>query len=232
MAKSDYINPNDLAFLAQLRTFKNNVGNYAALLGVSPAQVAAQAADTDYFAHVVACHQAMQNNAQQWTAWKKLTRGGGISPESGAPVAAVLPAAVPAVPPGIEARFRALVKQIKANANYNTSIGDALGIEGAQQAAPDLAAIQPIIELELSGGQIIIHWGWGGYSAWLDMIEIQVDRGDGKGYVLLAHDTTPGYTDTTPLPTTPAKWKYKAIYRVGDQRVGVWSQEVAITVGG
>ena len=56
--------------------------------------------------------------------------------------------------------------------------------------------------------------------------------GDGKGYGLLAYDTTPNYTDTAPLPATPVKWKYKGIYRVGDQRVGLWSNEVSITVGG
>ena len=38
--------------------------------------------------------------------------------------------------------------------------------------------------------------------------------------------------DTTPLPATAAKWKYRAIYRVADARVGVWSDEVSITVGG
>ncbi|MCX6872808.1 MAG: hypothetical protein NTW21_03225 [Verrucomicrobia bacterium] len=58
-----------------------------------------------------------------------------------------------------------------------------------------------------------------------------LDRGDGKGYTLLAYDSTPGYADTTPLPATPAKWKYKAIYRVGDERVGLWSAEVSIAVG-
>jgi hypothetical protein len=57
-----------------------------------------------------------------------------------------------------------------------------------------------------------------------------VDRGDGKGYVLLAFDTTPGYTDTQPFPTTPATWTYRAIYRVGDNQVGVWSQTVSVTV--
>ena len=31
---------------------------------------------------------------------------------------------------------------------------------------------------------------------------------------------------------TAAKWKYRAIYRVADARVGVWSDEVSITVGG
>jgi hypothetical protein len=65
----------------------------------------------------------------------------------------------------------------------------------------------------------------------LDLLEIQVDRGDGKGWVFLTFDTTPNYTDTTPFPATPTKWKYRAIYRVGDAQVGVWSNTVEITVG-
>jgi hypothetical protein len=48
--------------------------------------------------------------------------------------------------------------------------------------------------------------------------------------MLLAIDSTPGYTDTTPLPATPAKWIYKAIYRVGDAQVGLWSNPVSIIV--
>jgi len=47
-----------------------------------------------------------------------------------------------------------------------------------------------------------------------------------------AFDTTPGYTDTCPPPATLVKWKYRAIYRVGDQQVGQWSNEMSITVGG
>ena len=62
------------------------------------------------------------------------------------------------------------------------------------------------------------------------MIEIQVDRG--AGYSLLTYDTTPGYTDTTQFPASPAKWTYKAICRKGDSQVGQWSNPVSITVGG
>jgi hypothetical protein len=45
-------------------------------------------------------------------------------------------------------------------------------------------------------------WGWRGNSADLDSCEGQLDRGDGKGYGLLAYDTMPGYTDTQAFPTT------------------------------
>jgi hypothetical protein len=60
--------------------------------------------------------------------------------------------------------------------------------------------------------------------------EIQVDRGDGKGFVLLTIDTTPGYTDTQPFPAARTVWTYRAIYQVNDARVGVWSQSVSVAV--
>jgi hypothetical protein len=74
--------------------------------------------------------------------------------------------------------------------------------------------------------------GWGGNGTFLDMLEIQLDRGDGKGFVFVTYDTTPNYADTALLPSTPTKWKYRAIYRVGHVQVGVWSTTVEITVGG
>jgi hypothetical protein len=43
-------------------------------------------------------------------------------------------------------------------------------------------------------------------------------------------DTTPGYTDTQPFPAASVKWTYKAIYRLDDAQVGVWSQPVSVTV--
>ncbi len=67
-------------------------------------------------------------------------------------------------------------------------------------------------------GQVLARWDWQGQSAFLDMIELQVDRG--QGYGLLA-------MDTTPFPATAQEWIYKAICRVGDQRVGQWSDEVS-----
>jgi hypothetical protein len=92
--------------------------------------------------------------------------------------------------------------------------------------------VQPEIEAQLTGGAVFLDWGWGGNSKYLDMIRLETDRGDGKGFVFLASDTTPGYTDTAPLPATPAKWTYRAIYIVDDAPVGAWSKPVSVVVGG
>lgn len=45
-------------------------------------------------------------------------------------------------------------------------------------------------------------------------------------------DTTRNYTDSVPFAATPTKRTYRAIYRVGDSRVGQWSNPVSVTVGG
>ena len=95
---------------------------------------------------------------------------------------------------------------------------------------PGFATIQPKFTVEIIGNQVRVNWGWEGHGEFLDQCEIQVDRS--QGWSLLAIDTTPGYTDTAPFPATPTKWKYRAIYRVGDAQVGLWSAEVSLTVGG
>ncbi len=128
------------------------------MLGLSPAQVTAQAADADYFQYVLACQAMMRNSGIQWTGWKDLMRDGGTPPPAGAPVAPTLPAAVPAVEPGIEVRFRNLVKQIKPHTNYNEAIGEALGIEGPQQTGPDLTTVQPDIKATINGNRVEIGW--------------------------------------------------------------------------
>jgi hypothetical protein len=231
MPKSSYLQGPDAEFSTQLLTFKNNLGPYAATLGVSAAQATAQAADADYFAYELACQQIAQNLAQQWTAWKDLSRDGGTPPPAGMPQPPVFPAAVAAVAPGIEARFRALVQQIKKHANYNEAIGQTLGIEGSEQTGPDLTTLRPVIDAAVAGNRVEIDWGWQGNRAFLDACEIQVDRADGKGWVLLTIDTTPSYTDTQAFPSVPTKWSYRAIYRLADAQVGQWSQIAEVMVG-
>lgn len=226
MPKSSYIKRRDEEFSAQLTQFKTNIPSYSATFGLSAGQVTSQANDADYYAYILARQDICSQCAQQWTAWKDICRDGGNAGTP--PEEPTLPAVVAAVPPGIEKRFRELVKFIKVHPAYNIAVGEALGIEGPVKTGPDFSIFKPLLTLEISGGHVIVRWSWQGYSAFLDMIEIHVDRG--SGYQLLTTDTTPGYTDTTPFPATAEKWTYKAIFRVGDQRVGQWSDEVSITV--
>jgi len=137
---------------------------------------------------------------------------------------------VVAVNNGALTRIFALAQQIKDGGKSSDAINADLQIVGSAQTAPDLTTVQPAIAVTVSGSSVTVKWGFGGHAAYLDSCEIQVDRGDGHGFGLLTIDTTPGYTDTQPFPAALTNWTYKAIYRVGDNQVGVWSQPVSVTV--
>ena len=232
MPKSDYMPTDDNGKASLFVLFRDNIGQFLATLGIAAADadIVQQAADAARFRAIVDFCGNMQNAAQGWTAEKNYERDGGDTAPSGQ-IVPVLPAGFPAaVPAGIVRRFRDLVKRLKAIKAYTETIGQALGIEGPAQTGPDLATIQPALDLSLTGNAVKVGWGWAGNSQFLDILEIQVDRG--TGWAFLTYDTTPNYTDTHPLPATPTKWKYRAIYRVGDAQVGVWSNTVEITVGG
>jgi hypothetical protein len=49
--------------------------------------------------------------------------------------------------------------------------------------------------------------------------------------VPLLFATVPGSFDPMPIPDTPARWTYRAIYRVADEPVGQWSDTASILVG-
>lgn len=232
MPRESYIKTNDDEFNAQLTTFANTIGNYVAVLGLDLTLVAAQADDAAYFKYVLTRQNMMRNATLQATTWKDTARFGGAASITGEPATPTFPAPVAPVAPGIEPRFRALAQSIKTNANSNEAMWDALGINGPEQTGPDLSTIQPLIGVKITGGEVAIKWGFAGHRDFLSSCEIQVNRGDGQGMVLLTIDTTPNYNDTTPFPATPTKWTYRAIYHVGDHRVGQWSSPVSVTVGG
>ena len=208
--------------------FKDNIGPYTITFGIAAGDITQQGADALYFAALLPFADTVGNAARQWNAWRDIVLTGVIGTE---PVLITKPVGFPgSVPAGILTRYLLLVNAIKAHKNYTTAIGDILGIEGSQETPPDLNTIQPIISATATATVVKILWGWLRFRAFLAMCEIQVNRG--SGWTALVYDTTPNYEDTHPFPATPTIWKYRAIYRVADHQVGLWSLEVSVTVGG
>lgn len=230
MARQYFMPNSEDGKAAAFEQFRDNIGPYVATFGLAAADITQQAADVTYFRGALTLAQTMSSAGVQWTAWKSIVLTGTNGSEPALPAK---PAGFPPAPPaGILTRFLALARTVKNHKDYTTAIGDILGLEGAEQTGPNMATIQPDITAKIAGNAVTIPWGWGGHGAFLDICEIQVDRGDGKGFVMLTFDTSPGYTDTTPFPTAPTKWTYRAIYRVGDAQVGQWSKETSVMVGG
>jgi len=227
---ADYVKRPDLEFVAQLENFNAKLPAYAATFGLTPAQLAAVANDTAYMGFAALANVQAGTYSEDWTKLKDLVRygegGAAIGPFPVPPDVSAPP--TPVVLPNVEKRFRDLVQQLKKHSAYTKAIGEDLGIE-APASVTDPATMKPALQLRLTGGQVEVLWQKNKMSS----IEIHVSR-SGAAFEFLTIDSTPNYIDTAPMPPAGQSqiWKYKAIYRLSDQRVGLWSDEVAITVMG
>ena len=229
MPKAYYLPSDDNGKSTWLNNLANKLPTYKTALGLSDADVAGIQADAAFFAYALNAQQQVAAYSQQWTAYKNSARNGGDPSLGPAPVAPSFVTVPAPVAPGIIFRATALVARIKVSPGYTDSIGQALELIGAAQTV-DVTSLKPVLTADIEAGQVVIGWPKQG----IDSLELQVDRGDGKGFGFLAIDTVPGYTDTAPLPAAGASavWKYKAIYRQADDRVGQWSDPVTIAVAG
>jgi len=212
--------------------FINKLPTYATALGLAPAQVTAALADAAWLVYILQSWlPAVRSFSKSATDAATAAQTGDGTALQALPVFTP-PAGGTPVNTGALTRLFTVIQLIKTNPACTDTIADDLGILGTQQSAVDLTTVAPVLKLSLAPTGVMIGWGWEGHAADLDMIELQVDRNDGKGYVSLAFDTTPGYLDTYAQPTALTKWKYRGIYRVGENQVGQWSTEQTITVGG
>jgi hypothetical protein len=226
--------PQDVANqIIWLTNFANRLPGLAVTLGLTAAQAAGIVADCMWLIYVL----------QEWVpAAHKFSTGATKAADEtqygdGSALMVLPTLTAPALPTGATPvntgalyRVFAVVQTIKKSGKCSDTNANLLGIEGAEQAGPDATTLKPKITLVIMNGQVLVKWNWGGYTVFLSSCEIWVDRGDGKGFVFLTIDTTPGYTDTQAFPAALTKWTYKAIYRVDEQQFGLWSQPVSITV--
>lgn len=235
MPKSDYMPLDDAGKAALFTHVFTTLPQHFTALGISNVSpgVAQQGTDAVVFAYVCTNQQTLLSAAQQATAAKNRLRDGDLA-EPNVAVSLAFPSAPATVPspvlPGVVARFRAFVKWLKALPNYTQAIGEALQIVGDEQTAADLSTAKPALPLQIAGGRVELGWSWQGLAGQVDSLEICVDRGTGQ-FAMLTIDTRPGYIDTEPFPATAAKWRYKAIWRKDDQRVGLWSDIAEMSVG-
>jgi hypothetical protein len=228
MPKAYWLPPDDPGKRDWLAHFAGELGNHASTVGIAAGEVTAVQADSAFFTYVMAAQQAFANAAQQWTSYKNKARNGTGTSMGPMPVSPTLGTPPAAVAPGIFTRVAKLVVRIKAHPGYTESIGQALDIIGAEQVV-DPATMKPLLKTELLAGHPLVKWPKGA----ADALEIWVDRGTGT-FVSLAIDTVPDYLNTYPLPAPgqTALWRYKAIYRIGDEQVGQWSDVVSQPVAG
>ena len=210
MPQEYFLDPTNDGKAEGFERFRDSISPYVSLFGLSAADITQQAVDAGVFRVLVNFAKAKRDEAAAWKAWRDFMRDGAKTghPTPPTPTAVPVPAVLTSGTPlaGIVPRFLLLAGATKKHRNYTSAVGQVLGIEGAVRTGPDRAEFKPAISVKVEGDHVAIKWGWHGFSAFLDMLEIEVDRGAGGGWVLLTFDTTPNFTDPTPLPAVAARW--------------------------
>jgi len=216
-----------------LENFRLKLAIAAGLLGLPAGRVTDTIADARWLVYLILSWvEAVRTHGKASTSTLEQAMSGEGALELPLFTAPPLPAGVVARPAGSLRRIFDLVAEIKENNACTDPMCLDLGILGSTEATPDFVTLRPEITAIVTAVGAQIGWGWQGYIKFLDQCEIHVDRADGKGWVILTFDTTPGYLDSTPFPTALTHWKYRAIYRLDDSRVGLWSAEISVKVGG
>ena len=128
--KKYYLPAGDNDRLAWLKDFKDKIGGYAALFGISPAEVTAIGTYYTMLAYILRLIESVRKFSQDLTKFKDILM---IAP-IGTPISAVptltIPAPPAAVPAGIFTIISGIVQRIKGSASYTENIGEDLGIVG------------------------------------------------------------------------------------------------------
>lgn len=231
MSKNYFIPRDDAGKDLWLKNFANKLPSFALKYGINATETADMTASSLHFSYWLNHRQQYEDYVRKITTFKNESRDGIAATAAIPTTTPVLPsiAGMPAAAaPGIFPRAASIAARIKNHKDYIASDGHDLGIIGTESTI-DLLHIKPQLALRLvAGGHPEIVW----HKNHMDAIEIYVDRGANAGYSLLAFQTQPNTIDAAPLPTTgqAVLWKYKAIYRLHDEHVGLWSDEVSIMV--
>lgn len=227
--KDNYMPRTDTLKVSWLKNLDTKAPVYNTLLDITPAEITSLGNDTTMFEYIVnVMLDAYSTKNKDITKFKNIMRDGPIgTPAPPTPVAPVLPVAPTAVEPGIFQRVAKFVKRLKSHPNYTVNIGEDLGIEGPEHVV-DPQTMKPVLKGGLDANRPLIKWNKGD----ADSIDIYVDRTLNDNYAYLANDSEPDYIDTYPLPggAVTATYRYKAIYRIGDEQVGQFSEPLTITV--
>ena len=242
--KQSYMAHDDAGRQAWLHNYATKINSYAALLGIAAADVTQVENDDTDWAKMLAYQEALKEYKHSITTYKDHLKrmvhtSTPLTPLVAAPA---LPVFSATFKPDIFGRVAKQVQNLKSNKNYSDTIGKDLGIIGADPyptptggstlPTERTAELKPIFKIKLNkGNHPWIKWEKGHTHA----LRMMVDRGDGKGFVLVTVATHHTYTDMFSLPAAGATaiWKYKGIYLdKHEDEEGQWSEVAQITVTG
>lgn len=224
-----YLELNHEKLAIQLGNFASKIPLYADVFGFTAEEVSAIQNDAAYFGWVVNSFKKMATYKKHWTAYKTELLSNKISSNNTlTPIIPALETAPAEVSTGIVPRFTTMVNRIKAHPNYNSGIGQNLGVVYTPPAKWDAENAKPILKAVIRAGIVNLDWKKGSYDG------ILIEKDSGNGFVVLDKSLRPNYRDKSIMPPlgSSAVWKYRAMYLAGDEQLGQWSDIVTLSVMG
>lgn len=202
MAKSDFVPPQDPAFIAWHDNLLSQLDSRFADLGLSTEDLTTLRNDNTLLHAKIAAANAAAAVAKHATAEKNEMRH------------------------AVENHCRAIAKRIKAHPAYNSAAGALFGIEGAESNHDVRAAKPNLSGADHTAGQVELDFS----KLKSEGINLYSQREGDSDWVLLARITSAPYIDNRPLlqPGKPELRRYTAVYVVKDQEVGAFSDEVVV----
>lgn len=202
MAKQDCIPKKDADFLTQLKYLRDKAPAQKIVLNISDDDLTTLTADAALFEGKLKAFNDADAVYSQTSTDKQTTRA------------------------AVEGRVRAIIRRFKSATGYTEAIGQLLKIIGSDDttdlttAKPDLTATPQAHGTEL-----------GFTKSKSDGVNLYSKRDGDADYVFLAHETSSPYVDNRALLVAgkPEVRRYKAIYVVGDEETGFFSDEVVAT---
>jgi hypothetical protein len=249
--KKHYLPRAESARVTWLNNFALKLNTYAALFGVSAADLAWVGTAAVFYAYVIGRIESAKSEVTSLVAFKnKLSFTNDNIPLGPVPQPE-LPPEPAAVPAGIFSAVARIVADIKNHPAYSDSIGDDLKIIGEETTTHDPALLKPVLKVKLgTGGHPHLSWVKKG----ADFTNVYVDRGTGftflrsvKGNSVIDNHALPAGGTATLPPTAPpppatdsgtristanaAVWRYRIVYVKNDAEVGDYSDPVSVAVG-
>ncbi len=185
--------------------------------------------DVTMMIYIISSSQSAQAESKAWTAFKKQMFAGVAD---GAIALTVPLTTAPAAPSeikgaGLIPRIRAAIARMKAAPGYTDAMGEQLQIVGDGSDETNLADAKPPFKALPKVGSVILDWTKGDF----DGVLIESMRGAETTFNFLDKDFKTPFPDMRPnlQAGTPEVRRYRMIYLLDDEVVGVWSDEVVIT---
>jgi hypothetical protein len=208
---------------------KNNLPQFKVKYNISDDVMKSVDDDAAWIVHWAAKQVEADLLAKQLTGYIRTISGNKEDVDAPAAIQFSLTGTAPdEVPPGIEARVRALRREIKNKSNYSAADGQLLGFERAPQAAPDFSQMFPEINLRtLSNYVLEALFSKKG----MDAVRFEYRRKGGAWQALGDKATSPATLNIVPQTAGEAEQiEIRAIFLKKYETVGVYSPIYSIVI--